>query len=302
MIVNLVEKYGVVPKSVYPETYSSGSARQLNYIVNHKLREFAYELRKDPNASMDDLMAMKTAQMEVIYKIITMHLGTPPTKFTYRVRGKDKESPMKEFVDVTPQDFYNNSIPSHIHAMVSLVHDPRNEYYKLFTVDYLGNVVGGKIVLYVNVPIEKLKEYVKKTIVEKQEPVWFGCDFGHFIDRKKGIMDMDLFDYNLVYDTKFNLTKKQRLEYSSSLMTHAMVFTGVDVQDEKIVSYRVENSHGKDKGKGGYLQMTDSWFDEYVYQIAVDKSDLDEETLAVLEQTPTRLPAWDPMGALAECL
>jgi len=182
--------------------------------------------------------------------------------------------------------------------MVSLIHDPRNEYYKLYTVDCLGNVAGGRPVLYINLPIQKLKDYASKTLQEGK-PVWFGCEVGKFFDRDRQIMDTTLFDYSNLFDLRMSMTKEDRLRYGESCMTHAMVFTGVDVKDGKTVKWRVENSWGDKNGDKGYAVMSDAWFDEYMFQIVMDRPTLAQEVADVLLQEPTVLPAWDPMGSLA---
>lgn len=302
MIINIVEKYGMVPKSAYDDTATSIATAQMNRYLKNKLRQFAMELRT-LNEGKTDIAALrkrKEVQLEVIYRAMALLLGNPPTKFDWRFKNKSKK--LVEFKGLTPQSFYRDHVPFKMSSMVSLVNDPRNEYYKLYTVEYLGNVQGGRPVLYVNVPIEELKKYVDQTISVTKKPVWFGCDFGNYINKKNGVMDMRVHDYELLMGEggAIEQSKASRLHYHASLMTHAMVFTAVDKKEDVVVGYRVENSHSKDKGKEGYLHMSSEWFDEYVYQIAVDKSLLSEKVKAVLDQTPHLLPAWDPMGALAK--
>jgi len=182
----------------------------------------------------------------------------------------------------------------------SLVHDPRDSSPRgrTFTVDYLGNVVGGGDVIYLNVDIELIKRITMQSILEGQ-PVWFGCDTGKMMQKEIGLWDKDLFDYKDVYDTNFSLIKAERLLYGESAMTHAMVFTGVDVVDGKPRRWRVENSWGDDVGEKGFFLMNDSWYDEYVFEIAAHKSSLPPKLQAALSQEPIVLPAWDPMGSLA---
>jgi bleomycin hydrolase len=183
---------------------------------------------------------------------------------------------------------------------VCLVHDPRpsNPPGRTYTVQYLGNVVGGERVTYLNVDIGLLKSITQRTI-EAGEPVWFGCDVGKQMRRDLGIWDRDLFDYEALYDTSFDLDKAARLEYGETQMTHAMLFTGVDVVDGAPRRWRVENSWGTDPGVKGFFTMNDSWFDEYLFEIAARREYLPAELRAALDQEPIVLPAWDPMGALA---
>ena len=82
-----------------------------------------------------------------------------------------------------------------------------------------------------------------------------------------------------------------------------MLFTGVDVIDgedgPQARRWRVENSWGDENGKKGFYVMNDSWFDEYMFEIAAPRDYLTGEMLAGLEADPVVLPAWDPMGSLA---
>ncbi|KAJ1789420.1 bleomycin hydrolase, partial [Coemansia sp. RSA 2399] len=204
-----------------------------------------------------------------------------------------------EFRDITPLQFYKDHVKQDCKNMVSLIHDPRNAYMKKYTVKYLGNVHGAEQVHYINLSVDQIKEYAAN-VIKSGRPVWFGCDVGKFHSRNKGMMDTELIDYKAAFDFGFGMTKAERLQYGESLMTHAMVLTGVHIEDGEIVRWRIENSWGDSYGNKGYLTMTDRWFDEFVYQIVLEKDDLPREVLDVLEQDAVVLPPWDPMGALAK--
>jgi bleomycin hydrolase len=245
---------------------------------------------------------MKKKYLEEIYRILVIHLGAPPRTVQWVYKSKDGK--VGEIKGVTPQQFYDKYVRKHLDVsqMVSIVHDPRNEYYKLYTVDRLMNVSGGlrPRVLYINLPVDKLKEYSVKQL-QNGRSVWFGCHVGEFFERERGVMDLQQHDYRLVFGVDFAMNKAQRLQFGQSLMTHAMVFTGVHLgEDKKPVRWRVENSWGDKKGDKGYCLMTDDWFSEYNYQICLDKNMLPKDVLDVLKQEPKVLPAWDPMGALAQ--
>lgn len=323
MIVAIVEKHGLVPKDAYPETTASSGSRPLNWLLNAKLREFAVELREmhADGKQLEELRAHKQKCLAEAYRILVMHLGEPPKKFDWCFRAKPKpakkddadkqeseaakQEDTKEkhfaFRDLTPLQFYQELVPFDMTNFVSLVHDPRNKFHELYTVDRLGNVQGGQPVRYVNLPIDQLKKYARKTL-EKGQPVWFGCDVGKFFHRKAGVNSIESFDYELLMDVHYGMNKAQRLQHGESLMTHAMVLTGVDIKDDKTRKWRVENSWGEERGAKGYLCMTDRWFEEFLYQVVVAKNDLDQDILDVLKKTDNIhvLPAWDPMGALAQ--
>jgi len=300
MFVNLIHKYGVVPKSAMPETESSSNTMRMNAVLKEKLREGARTLRDliAQGATVDDARVTKDAFLHVIYRILAIHLGTPPTTFDWQWLDKDRT--FHRDGTLTPQEFAARYITLPLDEYVCLVHDPRDTspYGRTFTVDYLGNVWEGGLTRYLNVEIDVLKDIAMHTLLDG-EPVWFGCDVGKMLRRETGLWDAQLFDYASVYDTAFTLTKAERLVYRQTQMTHAMLFTGVDVVDGTPRRWRVENSWGEDSGQKGFYLMNDSWFDEYLFEIAAPKRFLPAALRTALEADPIVLPAWDPMGSLA---
>lgn len=300
MFVNLVKKHGLIPKSAMPETESSSNTRRMNSIVCAKLREGARALRelRAGGASEADLRAAKEEQLGALYRILCIHLGTPPA--TVQWQWMDRERQFHRDPEMTPQEFVAEYVTVPIDDYVCVVNDPRatSPFGRTFTVEYLGNIVGGEIVKYLNVEIDLIKRLAREAIVGG-EPVWFGCDVGKQMQRELGLWDVRMFEYDNVYDTSFALDKAARLEYHETLMTHAMLFTGVDVVDGTARRWRVENSWGADNGDKGYFTMNDNWFAEYTFEIAARRSDLPPALQAALDSEPIVLPAWDPMGALA---
>jgi len=301
MFVNLIEKYGVVPQSVMPESYQTSESMMMNRMVTRKLREFAADLRKahGKNASMDDLRAMKDEMLATVYRLLAIHVGQPPKNFDWQTRDKDKK--FVRFENLTPQSFYRDHVGVKLTDMICLINAPMSDkpYNELFTVEYLGNVVEGRIVKYINLESEQLKRYAIRSLKDNN-PVWFGCDVGKHFHRDFGVMDMDLYDYELFYGVPMGMDKSTRLEYGDSMMTHAMLFTGVDLKDDQPRKWRVENSWGDKVGKKGYYIMTDKWFDEYLYEIVIDKKYLPDEIKKLYEKEPVKLAPWDPMGSLAK--
>ena len=300
MFVNLIEKYGLVPKSVMPETNHSSKSSMMNYFLTHKLRECAFILRKSkkPRTTIKQLRSKKEEMMSVIYSLLCMFLGNPPIKFDWSI--KDKNNKFTRFNNVDPLDFYRKFTKVKLKNKVCLINAPMSnkKMNELYTIDFLGNVVGGNIIKYANVEINELKKAAIKSI-KNDEAVWFGCDVGKMFNRELGIMDMDLYDYEKLFDTKFKMNKASRLEYGDSAMTHAMLFTGVDLKRNTPRKWRVENSWGEKNGDKGYYLMSDSWFDEYNYEVVVDKKYLSNKTLEIFNREPHNLEPWDPMGALA---
>lgn len=301
MFINLVHKHGLVPKACMPETNSSSSSRRMNALLRSKLREGARALRElhARGATLDAMRACKDDYLRIVHRILNIHLGTPPESFAWQWR--DTDGAFHRTDAMTPRQFAAEFVDLPLDEYVCLVHDPRpaNPYGRTYTVQYLGNVVGGRRVTYLNVDIELMKEVARRTL-QDGEPVWFGCDVGKQMRRDLGLMDAELYDLAPVYDTTFSaLDKAARLEYGETQMTHAMLFTGVDVVDGRARRWRVENSWGSENGQKGFYTMNDSWFDEYMFEIAARRAYLPAELQAALDLPPTVLPPWDPMGALA---
>lgn len=300
MFVNLVKKYGVVPKDVMKESFSSSNSARTNALLNAKLREFAGILRamNKKGANLNLLRKKKAEMMEEVYRILRIFLGEPPKKFDWHFRNKKKK--YVSFKGLSPQEFLKKHVPYKVQDKICLINAPTKDkpYNKLYTVQFLGNVVGGEIVTYVNLDTTSLRNYAISSL-KGGEAVWFGCDVGKHFDKDLGIMDMDLFDYELVFGTNLNQSKADRLDYGQSQMTHAMVLTGVDLKGRSASKWRVENSWGEKHGEKGYCVMTDDWFDQYLYEIVIDKKYVPKKVRDILKQKPKILLPWDPMGSLA---
>ncbi|KAG6813314.1 hypothetical protein H0H92_012127 [Tricholoma furcatifolium] len=312
MIVNLVERYGLVPQTVFPESTHSSLSSPINALVKTKLREHALILRRlssSLRASLvpqdvitSTLRAKKEELVKEIYTILTATLGVPPSvddKFTWEYTDADGKFGKWQG---TPLEFARAFVskPYPVSDSFSLINDPRNAYSKLYTVDKLGNIWGARPVLYVNTEVENMKAVVVK-MIKAGHPVFFGCDVGKLSDRNAGIMDTALFEYELAFDITLGLTKAERLQVNESAMTHAMVISGVHLDENgKPVRYKVENSWGDAPGDKGYFVMTDAWFEQFVYQVVAPKAFVPKQLVEVYESGErVVLPAWDPMGALA---
>ena len=298
MAMNLIRKHGLVPKSAYPESNSSSATRWMNAELKNILRSSACEIRAivDGGGSIDEARAHKEKRIADIWNMLCIHLGTPPKTFNWQWRDKDNE--FHRNGRMTPQQFAAEFVDIDWENYVCIVNDPRNEYYQTYTVDFLQNVAGGPPVVYLNVPSKEMKGITQK-LLEDGMPVWMGCDVGKGMDRKRGLWDAELFDVGGLYGVEYGMDKADRLRHNQTMMTHAMLFTGVDVVNGRPRRWRVENSWGQDTGQKGYYTMNDSWYDQYMFEIAAPTSYLNEKMQAGLETEPVVLPAWDPMGSLA---
>ncbi|WP_144771802.1 aminopeptidase C [Enterococcus casseliflavus] len=300
MIVSIFQKYGVVPKTVMPESSNSSNSRDLNNYLNKKMRKDAVALRQlvAEGKTAEDIQTAKEAMLEDIYRFLATSLGTPPETFDFEYRDEDKNYHIDR--NLTPQSFYEKYVGVDLDDYVSIINAPTADkpYNQSYTVEMLGNVVGGKEVKYLNVDMPTFKKLAIAQL-EQGESVWFGCDVGQSSTRDTGIMALDAYDINDLFDIDFTMTKAERLDFGESLMTHAMVLTGVDLIDGESTKWKVENSWGEKVGTNGFFVMSDAWMDEYTYQIVVRKEFLTAEQLAAFEAEPTVLAPWDPMGALA---
>jgi bleomycin hydrolase len=297
MALNVYEKYGAVPKDLFPETASSRNTTEMN----HRLRSLLHQAVAHMYAEGADIERIIKDTVEAGHRMLTIHLGTPPTSFDWEWTDADGE--FHRDGEITPQEFWKKYVDAGLEDYVCLVDDPRSEHPKgrKIGIEHLGNVVGGTPTEYLNVPGQFMKDCVRRILAEQGIPAWFGADCHPMMDRKNGAWATDLFEYDRVYDVDFDLDKEQRVRFADSAMNHAMAFVGVDVADDGTTTrrWRVENSWGCKIADKGYFTMDDPWFSEYVYEVAVPKSMLPDEYLKALEEPAIMLPAWDPMGALA---
>ncbi len=302
MFRSIVAKYGVVPQDLMPESESSSNTHDMDEYLTKKLRECAMTLRTS-DAEGNDISALrelKDDMMDTVYRILCISLGKPPVKFTWETYDKDNK--FIRIPDITPQDFCAQYVGLDLDSLVTVINAPTKDkpYGRTFTVKYLGNVRGGKYpVKYLNLPMDELKKLTVAQLKDGQT-VWFGSDCGQFSDKKGGYYTLDAMNVQTLLGTDFPMTKEERLDYGESLMTHAMVITGVDLDDNgKPIRWKVENSWGKEVGKDGYYVMSDDWFSEYAYQILLDRKYLTAEQSAQFDTEPVELQPWDPMGSLA---
>lgn len=301
MLVAIIQKYGIVPKTIMPETSSSSNSRELNTILNKKLRKDALTLRKalDEGASKSDIQNIINQLLQEVYNLLSIALGTPPTEFDYAYYDTDNNYHIKQ--GLTPQTFFDEFIGVDLDDYISIINAPTKDkpYNRLYTIDMLGTVVGGKEIRHLNLDMKTFKELTIKQL-QDGESVWFGCDVGQSSTRDSGIMALDIYSVEETLDIDLTMSKAQRLDYGESLMTHAMVITGVDLVNDIAKKWKVENSWGDKVGSKGYFVMSDDWFEEFTYQVVINKKYLSDELKTIVEKDDvTVLAPWDPMGALA---
>ncbi len=301
MIINLVKKYGICPKNVYGETATSSATRMLNLLLNTELRKFASEAREvKAKKGMKAVEELKESYIKRFYKALISCYGVPPTKFDFKyVDDKDK---FKVIKDMTPYEFYEKYVGDKLDDYVSVINAPTKTkpFGKSYTVKYLGNVEGGKIVKHINLPMDRMKELIISQLKDG-EVVWFGSDVGFYRENLSGSWDDEMFDFKSLLDLDFKMDKGESLDFRASAMGHAMCVTGVAFdENNKAKKWKIENSWGAERAHKGYYLMSGSFFDQYVYQAVVNKKYLTKEELAAYNAEPVMLQPWDPMGSLAK--
>lgn len=301
-VADLVAKYGVVPKEAMRETYSSNNTSAFNSVLKRKLREFGIELREasDAGKKEKELMAMKKEMLGTVYKMLASVYGVPPTTFTWAPKesnGKYREKPQ----EYTPKSFYDKFVGLDFqNNYVMLMNDPSRPYWKSYEIQYDRHVHEGHNWLYVNLPLEDIKQMAIASIKDSVM-MYFSCDVGKFLDSGRGLLDINNYDYESLFGVEFNMDKRQRIITRDSGSSHAMTLKSVDLDENgKPVKWQVENSWGASSGYKGTLIMTDEWFDEYMFRLVVDKKYVPAKVLKVLDEKPTMLPAWDPMFMMEE--
>ncbi len=301
MMVSLVKKYGLCPKTAMPETYQSSHTRAMNGIINRRLRKFAADLKKVPEENRNDqVKTLKEQCLKECYGLLCDCFGVPPKTFTFEYY--DKKNKYRAYYDVTPMEMYEKYLGVDLDDYVGIINGPTEDkkYYQTYTVKYLGNVADTKNpVLFLNLPMKDFKDLILKQL-KANEIVWFGCDCGKDGDREAGLWDDMSFDFENTLRMDLELSKAEMLDTCESAMNHAMVFTGVNLVKNKPTRWKIENSWGDKAGIKGYYTASDTWFDRYVFEAVVAKKYLNKKQLAALKKKPVVLDPWDPFGSLAD--
>ena len=283
-----MSKCGLVPSEVMPESYVANNTSALSAQLKTLLRKDGLKLRQDfPGVKKKDLPAhpqrLKTDMLKDVYRVLALSYGVPPKEFEWK--GKS----------YTPQSFYESLLGYDLQGgYVMLMNDPCREYGKVYEIEYDRHLYDGHNWLYVNLPIDRIKEMAIASI-KAGKAMYFSCDVAKFLDRSKGVADLNNFDYESLLGVDLSMDKAQRVQTHASGSSHAMTLIAVDLKDGKPVKWMVENSWGASSGYKGNIIMTDEWFEEYMFRLVVQKEFVPQDILDILKQTPVKLPAWDPM-------
>ena len=296
MIANLVKKYGLVPKSAMANTFTVENTKTLNFILYNKLRDWTAIIRKmhKEKKNLEQIRKKKMEWMDEFYRILSIFLGLPPEKFDWSYRDKDKK--FHRDLAMTPQEFAQKYTGIDMDDVYILWHCPseKTPLNKTYLIEYTAYMKGGSDLIALNLPFKKLRSYAVKMLKNKEACI-FGCDVLQESHTKEGLLYSGLYDYELIFQTKFSFDKGMRLDYCQSFMNHSMVLSGVDLVRNRPIKWKVENSWGTDYGKKGYFTMSDEWFSEHTYEVMIPGKYLDEEDKKLFKLKPVVLPRWFPM-------
>ena len=306
-IANLVAKYGLVPGDVMPETFNTNNTSEISKLIALKLREYGLELRgmtttaKGKTAAADlqkKMQGRKTEMLGTIYRMLALTFGEPPAEFTWTMKNAKGEQVSTE--KYTPMSFYEKFAKTDFSKYYMIMNDPTREYYKVYEIQYDRHVYDGENWKYLNLPMDEIAPMCIASIKDSTM-MYFSCDVAKFLNRDKGFMDVNNYDYGSLLGTTFPMDKKQRVSAFASGSSHAMTLCAVDLDKEgKPLKWMVENSWGSSYGYQGFLIMTNEWFNEYMFRVVLEEKYIPAQTLQLLKQKPIMLPAWDPMFAPEE--
>ena len=300
-VANLITKYGIMPKDAMPETYNSNNTSRISSLIKLKLREDALELRDMANNKSTTEKMLQDKKMEMlqtIYKMLVFAYGEPPAEFTWTQRNAKGEVVSTE--TYTPKSFAQKFANVDFSTFYMVMNDPTREYYKVYEIEYDRHVYDGQNWKFLNLPMNEIADMAIASIKDSTN-MYFSCDVGKFLDRDKGYLDVNNYDYGSLFGTTFNMDKKQRIASYASMSSHAMTLCAVDLdKDGKPIKWMVENSWGSKYGHNGFLIMTNEWFNEYMFRLVVESKYIPAQTLKLFEQKPIMLPAWDPLFAPEE--
>lgn len=294
-IADLTEKYGVVPASIMPETFSADNTSRMRALLKSKLREYGLQLRSWVGEGKDTESA-KTSMLATIYRMLTLTLGEPPTEFAYAFRNKEGRA-VGQTKTYTPQSFFEeiSGCKTLNGSFIMVMNDPRREYYKTYEVEYDRHTYDGHNWRYLNLPVDDISQLAIAALKDGHK-LYSSYDVGKFLDRKRGYCDIANYDYESLFGTTFGMDKAQRIATYDSGSTHAMTLTAVDLDDEgNPAKWKVENSWGSSWGQKGCLIMTHEWFGEYMFRLVVDKRYVPADLLRLSEQEPIMVMPEDPL-------
>lgn len=291
--VNLINKYGIVPEYVFPDTYSSSNTKELNELLSKYLRKFTIEIRKNKN----NINEIKEKTLQDVYNILCNCQGVPPNRFDFEF--KDKNNKYKIIKNITPLEFFNTYIKIDFEQYHDIINypSPNKPFNKTYTVKHLYNVLGYKENLFLNLNYTRLEEMIIQQL-KNGDIVYFSCDNGKYMNNEKGIWNDKQYDYENLFQIDLSLEKGEILDSRECYFGHTMVITGIELEDNRIKRFKIKNSWGKSETNSGYWIATPSWMKKYLYQIVIKEDYMLKDEIELLKTKPIELNIWDSLAEL----
>lgn len=293
--VNLINKYGIVPEYVFPDTYSSSNTKELNELLSKYLRKFTIEIRKNKNKN--NINEIKEKTLQDVYNILCNCQGIPPNQFDFEF--KDKNNKYKIIKNITPLEFFNTYIKIDFEQYHDIINypSPNKPFNKTYTVKHLYNVLGYKENLFLNLNYTRLEEMIIQQL-KNGDIVYFSCDNGKYMNNEKGIWNDKQYDYENLFQIDLSLEKGEMLDLRECYFGHTMVITGIELEDNRIKRFKIKNSWGKSETNSGYWIATPSWMKKYLYQIVIKEDYMLKDEIELLKTKPIELNIWDSLAEL----
>ena len=274
------------------ENITSEDSSSLMIVYDEKIKKDISKLitAKKEGKTKDYLEKMIEKMVSENYIILAKMLGEPPLEINFEYRNKDNVLITKK---LTPQEFYHRYSSLNLDDFVSVgsMKMYNKEYYKIYQKQYSRNILATSTVRFLNLPLTEFKNLIVSELKDGI-PVWFGAEVKKMRNQENGILDMNSYNYEEVFNYE-RLTQEENLNLHAITLAHAMSFVGVHIVDDKIIRWKVENSWG-DKDNKGYFIMNDNYFDEFVMNAVVKKEYLTSKQLEMLNQEAINMNPNDP--------
>jgi bleomycin hydrolase len=306
--INIINKYGIVPKSVFPDNIQVKDTNMLDDLLCTLIKKASINITK--KMSQVQFSTYKQTILDEFYRLLTLTLGSIPDTFDWTY--KDSVLP----TNYTPLTYYNKVVKPlvNIDDYIVISNDERNEYNKLLAVEYLNNMVKDSkdskefkrtiSNLYLNVDINTMKKSVFKTFTKYKTPVWVATDWNYFVLNDETILDHNSSTIQDIFDIDIIKNKKVLLNARITQPAHALVILGCQKENKKFLRWKAENSHGTKNEFDGFVVMSDEFFNNYMLIALVHKNTLSPELRHMYKERKSEnikwLPFWDIFGYSAD--
>ena len=274
----LVKKYGVVPKTVFPETFASTNSSELRIILSRLARKFYLELEKNPK----DASNIKDKYLDYALKAVTDLCGIPPKKFNFEY--VDKNNNYHIIKDLTPQSFYKEYVKIDLandYFEIASYQDERFKYNNVYEGIRSSRIIGTPDIKIMNLSPEDFKGVIDRQLKGGDfvftssitTPTMYANKYVDIVKKYGELLDLDL-----------TFGRNEILKTNEIANCHAMIITGYNMVDDVITKYKLENSYGGKKGNNGYFTAAPEWLNTYVFKAYINKKYLTKEQKEILKK------------------